>query len=173
MIKIQLYDPSGRQSAIQFLSFLNPLPGEDIESYQKEITAGKEIRDVLSELRLGLTLLFERQGKTIEHLNRDIAIRKVKWDRVQEELRALRDEPVREQLAEAMAAEKALQASLSQAREELAAVKRALAAEKEERQRENSEWQKRCAAQNEVIARQQLRLNMLLGGPSKEHDFEG
>ena len=166
-----LFTPSEPQSVdhklasrlLQTLCFHLP---DSYRGYQHRLDDGQSLVHVLGEIGLSLGQLISQQKTRIQQLEQEClaAQNDLWWANRQRE--ALISDPLRQQLSEAQVEIKSLSARAEKAECALSGAQQALSLEQAARQQEEKRLKALIAEQNHVIARQQLRLNQLLGDTS-------
>ena len=131
----------------------------DLSRYQAALTAGQPAVDVLHDLAVDLRAHLDQLRERIHQLELDSRIQQSRIDRLSAENRRLLAEPLRQERDRLQAL--ADQAHTDQAK--LAALQNSLIAEQTSRRQEVGNLRSYITAQDQIIARQQLRLNSLLG----------
>ncbi len=156
-------DEIRRQAAISFLRGLEAHIPLDLEACVQAIQRGQHPDTAFGDLGRALATWSRQQQGRLETLNAhyQLADTSLKW--ANQEIQRLRTDPQGERLAEAEAEVSDLTDRLAAAQDALTAVRQSLAAEQSARQEEVDGLRAHIAAQDRIIARQQLRLNQILG----------
>jgi chromosome segregation ATPase len=152
-----------RAVALRFFQILEQRLGMDVPTYTSSIRSGQDVNAVFHSFVTALeTRLKQLQGQIANweaygqvHQNRiDMLTRENDW---------LRAESARQRLDETRQKLRDLSALVETTQRDLAITQKARDADQESHQREVSELKKVIGAQNQIIAKQQLRLNQLSG----------
>jgi hypothetical protein len=162
----QLVDHKLASRLLQALCFHLP---DGYSRYQRHLDNGQSLFHVLGDIGLSLGQLIGQQKTRIQQLEQECLAAKndLWWANRQRE--TLISDPLRQQLSEAQAEIKTLSARAEKTERALDIAQQLLSVEQAGRQQEENRLKAIIAEQNHVIARQQLRLNELLGdSPSAE-----
>jgi len=135
----------------------------NLAAYLASIQAGNYPESVFSNLGYMLAERLRQQEDQITQLESERFLNEGRISWLSKEIQRISEEPVRQQLEQTQEQVSALTRRLNQAESDLTAVRRALGAEQRSRQQETARRDEYIAAQNRIIAQQQLRLNGLLG----------
>lgn len=155
-----------RQAAADLINGLEARlyqPPLNLAGYLARLDAGHSPATVIGDLAYALVALLNQARQYIAELEAQLSLREQSWQAALAECDRLRKEPLRQQLSQAQRRIGELTARSEYAETDLANLKRSLAAEQADRQQQVAKLQSYIAAQNRIIAQQQLRLNNLLG----------
>ena len=148
------------ESMLRSLAVYLPI---QMEPYLGEIHAGKTPERVVRDLGNYLAERLHRQQEQITELESRLSQSERRASRLSQEIESLKEEPFHKNWEFAQERIQLLTERLNQSEDELSAVRQALEAEQWSRQQETDHSDDYIAAQNRIIAQQQLRLNGLLG----------
>ncbi len=152
-----------RQAAISFLRGLAVHLPLDLEAYVLAIQSGQRPDAAFGDLGRALATWSRQQQARLETLNAHYQLADTSLKRANQEIQRLRTDPQGECLAESEAQVGDLTDRLAAAQDALTAVRQSLAAEQFAHREEADRLKAHIAAQDRIIARQQLQLNRILG----------
>jgi hypothetical protein len=168
------HDDVQRRAAISLLLSLEARLHIGLGPYRAALEAGQAPESVFGDLGQYLAERWFQQNNRIDELESRVFLCEKHTAWLDRENERLRKEPVRERLAQAQAQMQALMGDFQRSEDELSAAHQALEAEQWSRQQEISQRDEFIAAQNRIIAQQQLRLSGMAGEtPGAELAGEG
>jgi len=139
-----------------------------LDTYQAAIQTGQSPESVFGDLGQSLAESMSQQKNRIDELESQLSLceRRVGW--LNQENERLRKEPAGQRLLLAQEQVHTLMGDLQQAEDKLSELQQALEAEQRSHQQETAQSDNYIAAQNRIIAQQQLRLSSLAGDTPDE-----
>jgi chromosome segregation ATPase len=153
-------DEIKRQAAGEFLARLEMQLALSMVRFQASLDMGRMPTDVFNELGRDIKAYLDQYQDALEQLTRRLANAQTKLSETFAQVG-----PLREQLRKVQRDLDGQTTRSAKAEAELVTAWRALAVEQNARQKEVAELRAASASQNRIIARQQHKLNHLLGEP--------
>lgn len=160
-----LFSPSKAQlaqtrleTALDLLQALHSCLGINLSGYAGQLHHGQPAAEVFAEIGIALAKLLQENQRVIDH-------QKTRIEDLYQTVLDLRLEPIRSQLDQAMQANQVLEQRLAEREQTLADIQNQLKLVRRFQEQEKQSYEAVIASQNSIIAKQQLQLNWLLGGP--------
>jgi chromosome segregation ATPase len=154
-----------RQAASEFLGCLEIYLSPILACYRNLLETSMYPSNVFSEMGRDLKRHLDEQQDRLQRLSNRTSFAEEQLRLATKDCERLRADPLREQLRKVQRNLDGQTARAEKAEAELVTARRTLAAEQNARQQEVAELRAGIASQNRIIARQQHKLNHLLGEP--------